>query len=196
VTDERFRRAIALIDAANAEDPNLVDVGGELRPRELVHAEMMTGWVRRLAPDASEAVLLAARAQHIRRWQHPRSTFPQGRGGYLRWRTSLYRFHAEEASRLLSEAGYDGAMIDRVARIVLKEGLGRDAEVQLIEDALCLVFLEPQLDELAGRLDHVKMVDILRKTWRKMSPAARDQALALAPGFSPADQQLIREALT
>lgn len=192
-TASRFERAIALIDAANAEDPNRIRYNDEDGPKELIHSELLTRWVKTLQPGASEAVLLAARAQHIRRWMHPRSEYPEGRTGYLRWRTGLYKFHAEQAAQLLREAGYDEAAIARTGQVIRKEGLGRDPEVQAIEDGLCLVFLETQLDELAGRLDREKMLDILRKTWKKMSPAAQQLALELT--FAPDERALISEAL-
>lgn len=191
--DERFERAIALIDAANAADPTTITVGEVRGPKELVHSEMLTRWVRELAPEPSEALLLAARGQHIRRWEHPRSSYPEGRRGYLRWRTGLYTFHAETTAALLREAGYDDATIARVSAVIRKQGLGHDPEVQVIEDGLCLVFLETQLAALAGRTDREKMLDILRKTWRKMSPAAHKHALALT--FAPEEHALIREAL-
>lgn len=189
-----FERAIALIDAANALDPNVfVREDDTRRPKELAHAEMLTAWVMSLRPDASEEALLAARGQHIRRWEHPRSSFPEGRAGYLRWRTALYRFHADTTAALLREAGYGDEAVARVASLIRKEGLGTDPDAQVIEDGLCLVFLETQLAEFANRTDHEKMVNILRRTWRKMSPAARDEALKLA--FAEPEHALIREAL-
>jgi len=192
--NERYDRAIAAIDAANGSDPNTITVGDVAGPKELVHSEMLTRWVRTLIAQPSEALLLAARGQHIRRWEHPRSEFPEGRGGYLRWRTSLYAFHADTTATILRDAGYDDALIARVSAIIRKQGLGRDPEVQAIEDGLCLVFLETQLAELAGRTDREKMIDILRKSWRKMSPAAHAHALNLA--FAPEEHALITEALS
>ncbi|MBA4179847.1 MAG: DUF4202 domain-containing protein [Anaerolinea sp.] len=192
-TATRFARAISLIDAANAQDPNVIRYNDEDGPKELIHSELLTRWVKTLLPSASEAVLLAARGQHIRRWMHPRSEYPEGRTGYLRWRTNLYKFHADETANLLREAGYDDGTVTRAGQIIRKEGLGRDPEVQAIEDGLCLVFLETQLDELAGRLDRDKMLAILRKTWKKMSPAARQLALELT--FEPGERALISEAL-
>lgn len=190
---DRFAAAVALIDAANAADPNRIRHGGDEGPKELLHAEMLTWWVERLRPDAPEAVRLAARGQHIRRWEHPRSGYPTGRSGYLRWRRELYDFHAETTARLLEQAGYGGELVARVGQIIRKQGLGHDPDVQVIEDGLCLVFLETQLDELAGRLDREKMLNILRKTWRKMSPTAREKALELT--FEPGERALIAEAL-
>jgi len=182
-----------MIDAANAADPNVMRYGGADRPKELLHAELLTRWVELLRPDAPEALRLAARGQHIRRWEHPRAAYPEGRTGYLRWRTGLYTFHAAETARLLLEAGYDSQTVERVGEIIRKQGLGRDPDVQAIEDGLCLVFLETQLDELAGKVEREKMVTILRKTWKKMSERARELALALT--FEPDERALIAEAL-
>ncbi|MEP6872519.1 MAG: DUF4202 domain-containing protein [Anaerolineaceae bacterium] len=190
---DRFAKAIALIDAANAADPNVMRYGGADRPKELLHAEMLTRWVDTLRPDAPEALRLAARGQHIRRWEHPRSDYPEGRTGYLRWRTGLYAFHADETAKLLQAAGYDDGTVKRVSEIIRKQGLGRDQDVQAVEDGLCLVFLETQLDELAGKVEREKMVTILRKTWKKMSERARELALALT--FEPDERALIADAL-
>jgi hypothetical protein len=175
----RFEQAIETIDAANADDPETIVVRGERRPKELAHAELMTAWVQTLDPDADEAQLLAARAHHLRRWSIPRSSFPDGRAGYLRWRTTLNRQHASDVGTMLADAGYDDATIERVQRIIRKEGLKTDAAVQTHEDALCLVFLETQLLELLDRLGDDKSVDVIAKTLRKMSPRGIDVALGL-----------------
>jgi hypothetical protein len=190
---ERFERAVAAIDAANAADPNVLVVGGVGRPKELAHAEMVSTWVRRLTPDASEALLLAARGHHLRRWAVPRASFPAGRTGYLRWRREQHHRHAEELATILTDCGYDDAVISRVAAIVRKEGLGRDPEVQALEDALCLVFLETQLGDVAERLDADKLVSVLAKTAKKMSPAALAHAARLA--LDPAGAALLQRAL-
>ena len=179
MADERFTRAIAAIDAANTPDPHRILIRGEDRPKELAHAELMTEWVERLAPDASEALQLAARAHHLRRWTIPRSSYPEGRSGYLRWRRALHEQHAREVAEILGDVGYDAATIKRVQDIVRKRGLGKDAEVQVLEDALCLVFVETQLHDLAARTEPEKMVDVVRKTLVKMSPRAIDLALEL-----------------
>ena len=160
---ERFDRAIAAIDAANAEDPH----GKELR-----HAELATAWVRRLRPEASEGLLLAVRGHHIRRWAIPRSSYPDGRGGYLRWRRALQRAHAADLTGILTTEGYDDATVARVQDIVQKKQLATDPEVQAFEDALCLVFLETQLDEFSDRYAD-KAADVLEKTLEKMSPEGR-----------------------
>jgi hypothetical protein len=177
--DDRLARAIAAIDAANADDPETIIVRGERRPKEQAHAALMTEWVQRLDPDATDAQLLAARAHHLRRWSIPRSSYPDGRAGYLRWRTSLNRQHAVEVGAILTEVGYDAATIEQVQRIIRKEALKTDAAVQAHEDALCLVFVETQLDDLVDRLGDDKAVDVVAKTLRKMSPRGIDAALAL-----------------
>jgi hypothetical protein len=191
---DRLERALAAVDAANADDPHTIVVRGEVRPKEQAHAEMMTRWVRRLAPDCSEEQLIAARAHHLRRWSIPRDDFPRDRGGYLRWRTALRRQHAEDVAAIMREAGYDDPAIARVQAIVRKQGLGRDPEVQVHEDALCLVFLETQFDELTDQLhDEPKMIDILRKTAAKMSPAGLAAAHELP--YSAAGAALLQRAL-
>jgi hypothetical protein len=175
----RFERAIAAIDAANADDPNRIELRGETRPKEFAHAELMTSWVRRLDPDASEAQLLAARAHHLRRWVLPRSTYPEGRAGYLQWRRDQKQRHAAEVGEVLVAAGFDDWTVERVGSIIRKEGLGTDPEVQVHEDALCLVFLQIQFDPVAARLGDDKTIDVVRKTLAKMSAEGRATAVGL-----------------
>jgi hypothetical protein len=180
MSDSRLARAIAAIDAANADDPETIVVRGEVRPKEQAHAEMMTEWVRRLDPDATDAQLLAARAHHLRRWSIARSSFPEGRAGYLRWRTTLKKQHAEEVGAILEQEGYEADVIERVQQIVRKDALKTDPVVQTHEDALCLVFLETQLVDLADQLgDDDKTIDVIRKTVVKMSEQGIQAALAL-----------------
>ncbi len=192
MASERFRRAIDAIDAANAEDPNRITLRGALRPKELAHAELVSEWVQKLRPEASEALLLAARAHHVRRWDIPRSAYPQGRDGYLRWRGELHLHHADTAAAILQGAGYGPETIARVQDIVRKRQLAQDPEVQTLEDALCLVFLETQFHDLAARLDPEKMVDMLTKTLRKMSPVGQRAALALP--LDAAERALLERA--
>jgi len=180
----RFARAVTAIDAANAEDPTEVTVGGRRGPKELLHAEAVTGWVLRLRPDASEALQLAARAHHFRRWESPRSSHPEGRAGYLRWRRDLSQRQAEGVATLLRAGGYDEANVARVQDIMRKRGLGTDPEIQALEDALCLVFLETQYDDLRARLARPHMIDVLAKTMGKMSP----DGLALARGLALSEE--------
>ncbi|MEE8166844.1 MAG: DUF4202 domain-containing protein [Myxococcota bacterium] len=173
-----FERAIAALDAVNAQDPNRLSHAGESRPKELVHSELATYWVRQLESDPSEALLLAARGHHLRRWQLPRSEYPEGRPGYLRWRKQLQQRHAQETGEILREAGYDDSMAERVGDIIRKRGLGLglDPAVQTLEDALCLVFVETQLGDFAARYPDEKVVDVLTKSLKKMSEAGRAAA--------------------
>lgn len=177
--DDRFTAAVAAIDHANGDDPNLIEVDGALRPKEQVHAELMTGWVKHLDPDADESQLLAARAHHLRRWVLARHEYPQGRSGYLRWRAALKRIHVTETAEILGQAGYDASTIQRVGEIIAKERLGTDPQVQTHEDALCLVFLTTQLDDLVDRLGESKAVDVVARSLTKMSVRGRREALAL-----------------
>jgi hypothetical protein len=190
---ERFESAVAAFDQANAEDPTHEQVGGIARPRELVHAEWLAAWVERLEPSPSEALRLAARCQHLQRWKISRSSYPEGRVGYLQWRTQLARFHADRAAEILASAGYERALIDQVRRINLKQGLRSDPDVQTMEDALCLSFIEHEFDAFAAKHDDQKLIEILRKTWKKMSPRGRDAALAL--DASPRLRDLLGRAL-
>jgi hypothetical protein len=193
---ERFDAAIAAIDAANADDPNTLVIDGVERPKEQAHAELMTEWVRRLDPSASEAQLLAARAHHLRRWSTPRSSYPEGRAGYLRWRTALKKQHATEVGGLLELVGYDRAVIDEVQRIIRKQGLGHadGAAVQVHEDALCLVFLQTQLASTTDQLGDEHMLDVIRKTAAKMSPAGLEHVAGIA--MRDHDRDLIARALS
>jgi hypothetical protein len=191
---DRLARALDAIDAANADDPHTILINGVSRPKELAHAELMTRWVRTLDPDCTDEQLLAARAHHLRRWTISRDSYPDGRAGYLRWRTALKRQHADDVGEILRGAGYDDGVVARVQVIVRKQGLGRDPAVQVHEDALCLVFLETQLDELAGKLGEDKTIDVLQKTAKKMSPAGLQAALGLR--FAPAATALLDLALT
>jgi len=174
---EYFHKAMALFDAANAEDPHQ----DEGQPKELLYSRRMTGMLGRFAPDAPEAAQLAIHAQHIRRWTVPRDSYPMNRDGYLAWRTGLYKFHAETTGELMREAGYDDAMIERVQKAVGKRGLKVNADTQLLEDIANLVFIEHYMLAFASGkpgYDEAKWLDIIRKTWKKMSRAAQDFALS------------------
>jgi hypothetical protein len=179
--NERFARAIALFDAANAEDPRTEEHDGQSVPRELLYARRMSEMLERYAPEASDAVQLAVRAQHIQRWKIPRDRYPMDRTGYLQWRTVLYRFHAETAGRLSREAGYDEELVARVQAAVGKKGLKVNPDSQMVEDVADLVFLEHYMLEFAGKnpdYSEEKWLDIIRKTWAKMSERARGFALS------------------
>jgi hypothetical protein len=182
--EQRFRAAIDRFDAANAADPNReADAAGVAQPRELLYARRMTEMLERFAPDASEAVRLAVRCQHIRRWEIPRASYPKTPEGYKAWRTRLMDFHAETATAILREAGYGEELVARVRSLVRKERLKRDPETQLLEDVIGLVFLEHYLAGFVAdhpQYDEAKFADILRKTWLKMSPRGREAALTVA----------------
>lgn len=186
---DRLDRAVAAIDTANADDPHTILIDGVSRPKELAHAELMTEWVRRLDPSATDAQLLAARAHHLRRWVVPRSDYPQGRAGYLRWRSDAKARHATEVAEILRASGCDDATIERVQQIVRKESLRSDGAVQVHEDASCLVFLQTQLHDLVEQLGADKGVDVLRKTVLKMSPRGRVEARGLP--LAPQDRAMV-----
>ena len=204
VLSPRYNDAINAIDAANADDPTTLLVDGAPRPKEQTHAEMMTDWVQRLRPDASETLLLAARAHHLRRWMIPRDAFPVGRSAYLRWRRALHHVHAELAAAILEQHGYRRAEIERVHALIAKEPLLQqgDDEAQTLEDALSLVFFQTQLESTMPDLDARQQRSVVGRTWRKMSPAAQqalremdfsgDARRALAdiiPDFVPENEQ-------
>lgn len=179
---DRLRRAFERFDEINAQDPRSEVVEGEERPKELVYARRMSETLNRFEPDASEALRLATRAQHIARWRIPRSDFPEGRKGYKKWRVKLMFEHAEIAGEVLREIGYPDETVERVETLVRKQGLKRDPEVQTLEDVACLVFLEHYFDDFAEEHEDEKLVDILQKTWRKMSDRGHKAALELDLG--------------
>ena len=191
----RFDATIAAFDAANAEDPNL----DEGQPKELLYARRMSAMLARFAPDASEAVQLAVRAQHIQRWKTPRSSYPMDRQGYLQWRTGLYKFHAETAGRIMQLNGYDAATTERVQAAVGKKGLKVNAETQLLEDVTDLVFLEHYIAGFAAQhpdYSEEKWIEIIRKTWQKMSADARAFVLAGKVSLPDTAKPLILKAVS
>jgi hypothetical protein len=190
---DRLQAALEAIDAANAADPNHIEVRGRSRPKELAHAELASEWVRKLDSEASDCLRLAARAHHIRRWELPRADYPDGKAGYYRWRREQQRRHAEHVGRILVEQGYDEVSVARVQAIIRKQGLGSDPEVQVFEDALCLVFIETQFRVLGERLGDEKLVEVTRKTLEKMSDAGIARVSELP--VSQEDLALIQRAL-
>lgn len=170
---DRLQRALAAIDAANARDPCLE--AGE--PAVLLYGRRMSEALAAFAPGASEALRIAARGQHIERWQSPRHKFPEGRAGYIAWRDAAKKRHAERLAELLAACGYGETTIARVGALVRKENLRRDSEAQTLEDVACLVFLRDHAESFAAKHEGEKVFDILIKTLRKMSPAARAAAL-------------------
>ncbi len=192
---ERFSAAIQRFDDANRQDLAHDDIGGGAEePATLGYAKRMTAWLGRLAPDASEALRLAVRCQHLRRWEFPRDQYPMTRVGYHQWRTAAGRFHAEEAGKILHDVGYDDALVARVQALVRKEALKTDPETQTLEDAACLAFLERGFTEFAARHDEDKVVGIVQRTWRKMSPLGQRAALGI--NFSDEARRLIERALS
>lgn len=171
----------------------MLEYDGRAVPKEPTHARLMSAWVARLCPEPSEALQIAARAHHIRRWERPRDAYPAGRRGYLRWREDARLFHIAETEAILREAGYGDDVIGRVGYIMGKRGLKIDAEAQAYEDALCLVFIETQLHDLSARTAEPTLLNAIRRTWVKMSPEA--QRAALAFNLLPDDRRLIEKAL-
>jgi hypothetical protein len=185
-----FADALARIDAVHAEDPE--KEGG--RPKELVYAERMSAWLQKLEPKASEEIRLAVRCQHLRRWALPRSAFPDGKVGYLSWRKQESLAHAALAGELIGQAGYDAQAVKRVQSLIKKERIKHDPEAQLLEDCACLVFLEFEFAPFAPKHPDEKVIDILRKTWPKMS--ARGQQAALGLELPAPLRDLVEKALS
>lgn len=175
----RFEATIEAIDRANADDPNRLCVDGVTRPAEVVYGERMTSALNGFRPGASEELRIAARGQHVRRWTSPRSDYPEGRVGYLKWRTDLKRFHGETLAEIMTVNGYGEASIEKVRSLISKKGLKQDPDAQALEDVVCLVFLEHYFSAFAAKHSEDKVVDIVRKTWRKMSARGHEAALAL-----------------
>ena len=183
--------AAAAIDAANAEDPRSLDSV----PLALAQGRRAEEWVQRLDPDASDALRLAARAHHLRRWAVPRSDYPEGRTGYLRWRRAQRDRHARDLAAILDSVGVDGAVSTRAAQIVVKQGLGSDPEVQTFEDAVSLTFLQTELEPVIDRLDDdAKVASIVAKTLAKMSAAGRREALSVAGSLDERSRRILSQA--
>lgn len=191
--NRRFQAAIDRFDEENAKDPNVEMVEGVRRPRELLYAERLTDWILRLSPEASEELRLAARCQHLCRWMVPRASYEMTRPGYLKWRADLKKFHSEKAGQILREIGYPEASIIKIQELNLKKNFPNDPETRVLEDALCLVFLEFQFADLARKTADDKMINALRKSWNKMTEAARQRALKLS--YAPNEQRLLQLAL-
>jgi hypothetical protein len=189
----RYDAAAAAIDAANADDPNAVTVRGEQLPLALAHGRLAAEWIEQLHPGADETWLLAARAHHLRRWEVPRQSYPEGRAGYLRWRKDQKARHATDVAELLAAAGYQASEVERVQALIRRDRLATDAGAQAIEDAASLVFIETQLADVAERMDHDLLIDVLRKTARKLSPAGAG-AIARIP-LGDSERALLAEAL-
>lgn len=190
--NDRLSQTLLRFDQYNGTDPHLFVWQGETCPQELFLAQKLHEWVVKLAPDATEPLILAARCQHIGRWEIPRDSYPEGRIGYLTWRKALARHHAGIAEGILRDAGYSDDMVDRVVAIVMKQGIKQDAEVQTMENALCLVFLQYQY-EAFHPAHEAKIVEILRKSLLKMDAAGHTWALTLP--YSAAGMAHVKKAL-
>jgi uncharacterized protein DUF4202 len=186
----RYDAAVAAIDAANAADPNSVEVRGREVALALVHGQLAAEWIGQLVDEPDEALLLAARAHHLRRWERGRDTYPLGRPGYLRWRKDQKVRHAQDVAELLVASGYEPTEIERVQRLIRRESVDG---AQAVEDAACLVFIETQLGTFAARMNHDRMVEVIRKTARKMSPHGL-QLVASIP-LADTEQALLDKAL-
>jgi len=193
VNSEKLESAFSRFDEENAKDPNFENVGDQKQPRELIYAQRLYEWVVKLQPNASEVLRLAARCQHLCRWMIPRNKFEMNRMGYLKWRTELKQFHAEKSGEILREVGYDGETIRKVQELNLKKNFPKDPESQVLEDALCLVFLQFQFSEFVTKNAEEKVVDVLQKTWKKMSAQGKEAALKLT--FGEKEKNLIQKAL-
>jgi hypothetical protein len=179
-TGSQFAKVIAKIDGANATDPNRVVIDGVAQAKEVVYSKRMTGWLQKLDPNASEAMHIAAHGQHICRWTIPRVDFPMDRAGYHRWRSTCQKMHADKLGEIMRDCGYDDESIARVQSLVRKERMKLDPESQRLEDVVCLVFLENYFADFAKDHDEAKLVDIVRKTWKKMSSQGHAAAMTLA----------------
>jgi hypothetical protein len=188
-----FQKASAWIDAENTQDPNSEIYQSKTYPKELLYSNRMYERLMNFHPNASETVQIASKAQHICRWKMPRESYPMDRVGYLKWREDLKKFHAKMTAEILEKAGYSQEFIDRVSFLIEKKLLKKDEETQLLEDVICLVFLEYYFDPFVHKHDREKMKNIILKTWNKMSEAGHQEALKI--NFSDENLQLIKEAL-
>lgn len=190
----RFETAIALIDKKNAEDVNRYSVSGMEYPKELLYSQRMSRTLLQFDPNASKALQIAARAQHICRWKSARNEYPMDRVGYLKWREDLKQMHAKLTGEILKQVGFDDEFIDRVKAIVLKKFIKKNKESQTIEDVICLVFLDFYFDEFAAKHSDEKIIDILQKTWKKMSDEGHAAALKIK--FSDKSLALVKQAIS
>ena len=181
MSQQIFDRAVSLMDAANSEDPNTETTDGKEWPKELLYSHRMSDMLERYNPGADHVARLAIRGQHIQRWKSPRDAYPMNRQGYHQWRTNLYKFHAEGVAALMAKVGYDEESVQRVKKAVGKKGLRVNDDTQLLEDVASLVFIEHYMlafTEKHPEYTEEKWVDIIRKTWKKMSPNAHQFALS------------------
>ena len=190
----KFDKAIQLFDQVNANDPNKEEANGQLYPKELLYAQRMSTQLNTFEPSASEVVRLSVRCQHICRWEIPRDSYEMNRVGYLTWRKDLYKFHAKKAGEILSEVGYNTDTIEKVQFLLQKKQLKKNEDTQLLEDVICLVFLNFYFEKFSKKYSEEKLIDILRKTWAKMSDNGHEAALKIE--FSETVKKLISKALS
>ncbi|MBN8413808.1 DUF4202 domain-containing protein [Halomonas litopenaei] len=188
-----FDLACSRLDAMHADDSRRIEVDGQQQPQELWHAGRMSAWLERLDPKAPELVRLAVRNQHLKRWEVPRSDYEEGRIGYLTWRRDQGKRAGLLAAEVMRSSGYSDADADEVARMIRKQGLGRDPGTQAVEDCACLVFLENYFADFSRQVDHDHLIRIVQMTWKKMSPAAHQLALGLP--MSDEARAIVEEAL-
>lgn len=179
IDTQRLENTLAAFDAANLQDPNTEIVAGKTVAKEWIYGQRMSAQLTNFRADASEVLQLAARSQHICRWKIPRTDYPMDRTGYKKWRLDLAQMHGDIAGEIMASQGYDEPIISRVKDLLLKRSLKRDDEVQALEDVICLVFIEFYLEEFATKHEEAKLIDIIRKTWNKMSPNGHAAALKL-----------------
>lgn len=190
----RLEQVLTALDQLHSEDPQTVSVTDKPIAAELLYAQRMSKWLTTLTQTPSECLTIAVRAQHLQRWQIARQEYAEGRVGYLTWRRDQGMRAADTAAQLMREAGYPAEDAERVATIINKKGLGRDSEVQMLEDCACLVFLENYFADFSRKVEHDHMLRIIQKTWRKMSPQGQELALELP--MSPDSAALVKEALS
>ncbi len=193
MTNTKFQQASQWIDAENAQDPNIEIHESVSFPKELLYSNRMYAKLMDFCPNASEEVQIATKAQHICRWKIARESYPMDRVGYLKWREELKKFHAKTTAAILEKAGYDENFIARVSFLIEKKLLKKDEETQLLEDVICLVFLEYYLAPFVEKHDTEKLKNIILKTWNKMSEKGHQAALQI--NYSPENLQLIKDAL-
>lgn len=186
--------ALNTIDEYNKKDPNIEHWKGTDYPKEYLEAIKRTNWLEKIAPDASDALKIATRSQHIGRWEMPRNTYESSRIGYLTWRSDLAKYHARKTSEILEKLGFDTNTVERVKELNLKKGIKTDAEAQTIEDVLCLVFLENHIDDFAPSQDEEVLANIIQKTWKKMSETGRTEALKIS--YKPEILAFLKKALS
>ncbi len=189
-----LNQALVRIDAANAEDPHQEIFEGKGYPKELLYAQRMSVWLEKIEPNASETLKLAVRSQHIQRWKIPRNQYSMDKKGYKDWRTACGKMHGDITGKILQEVGYDPRTIQQVQSLLVKEDLKKNAECQLLEDVICLVFLEFYFSDFAKQHDEEKLIGVIRKTWKKMSPRGHQAALGLS--LPTPLRTLVEKALT